>query len=141
MIQLSKKSSKKEEKVKFLRRTDLGVIDRAKIGLAAITGAGIYGTITDIADKYDISRPFVYELKQIILNAFNVSDDKGKNSDIKDAKFADKFILAARLCCKSSLEGISEALKILGLPHSSIGYSFGFLNSKASFAVDDLPKK
>ena len=30
-------------------------------------------------------------------------------------------------------------MKILELPHSSIGYISGFLNSKASFAVDDLP--
>ena len=111
--------------------------DRAKIGLAAIIGAGIYGTVTDIAYKYDISRPFVYELKDMVIDTFGVSANEGKNSDLKYAEFADKLILATRLCCKSSLGGISETLKILGLPHSSIGYISGFLNLKASFAVDD----
>ena len=125
--------------MKFSRRTDIGAVDRAKIGLTAIIGAGIYGTVTDIADKYDISRPFVYEQKHIIMNTFSVSTDYGTKSAVKDAEFADKLILAARLCCKASLGGISEALKILELPHSSIGYISGFLNSKASFAVDDLP--
>jgi len=46
-----------------------------------------------------------------------------------------------RLCCKSSIEGISESLKLLKLPNNSLGYISQFLNLKASFSVENLPRK
>lgn len=121
----------------FFRRKNLNAIDRAAIGLSAIVGAGVYGTITNIASNYDISRPFVYDLKSKVLSSFSEtekSDDKQTTID-----FVNKIILVMKLCCKSSVGGISEALKLLNLPNNSIGYVSEFLNDKASFCVDDLP--
>jgi len=123
--------------MRFFRRKDLKAIDRAVIGLSAIVGSGIYGTITDLASNYNISRPFVYELKSKILSSFS----KPETSDAKQEtiNFANRMILVMKLCCRSSVGGISEALKLLNLPNNSIGYVSEFLNDKASFCIDDLP--
>ena len=123
--------------MRFFRRKDLKVIDRAVIGLSAIVGAGIYGTITDIASDYNVSRPFVYELKSKIMSSFaetETSKDKQETID-----FVNRIILVMKLCCRSSVGGISEALKLLKLPNNSIGYISEFLNGKASFCIDGLP--
>ena len=123
----------------FFRRKDLNAVDRAVIGLSAIAGAGIYGTIVDIANCYNVSRPFVYELKYKILATFDtIKTDKAIEKQ-ENINLANKIILVMRLCCKSSIGGISEALKFLNLPNSSIGYISEFLNRKSGFLIDDLP--
>ena len=121
----------------FFRRVDLTATDRAIIGLSAIAGAGVYGTITDIANNYKTSRPFVYELKNHILSS--VSKKEVSNEKQETINFVNRLILVMKLCCKSSVGSISEALKILDLPNNSIGYVSEFLNNKASFCINDLP--
>ena len=123
----------------FFRRADISVMERALIGLRAIAGNGVYGVVTDIARRYGVSRTFVYELRHLIFNGLKAdSPDAGANST-SDHELADNLILLMRLCCKSSIAGISEALKIIGLPHSSVGYISEFLNRKSALAVDELP--
>lgn len=137
MKQVLKKSSQKGNKMSFFRRKDLLAIDRAVIGLSAIVGAGIYGTVTDIANNYNVSRPFVYELKNKILSSFAKTDTQTEKQE--KINFVNRLILVMKLCCKSSIGGISEALKILDLPNNSVGYVSEFLNDKSSFCINDLP--
>jgi len=137
MIQFLEKSSYKGKRMRFFRRKDLKAIDRAVIGLSAIVGAGIYGTITDIASNYNISRPFVYELKSKILSS--VSETETLDDKQETINFVNKIILVMKLCCRASVGSISEALKNLDLPNNSIGYVSELLNDKASFCINDLP--
>lgn len=123
----------------FFRRKDLCVIDRAVIGLSAIVGAGTYGTIVDIAASYNVSRPFVYELKNKIIVSLNTTANKEAEEKQMMINLTNQIILAVRLCCRSSVGGISEALKLLKLPNNSIGYVSQFLNNKASYLINDLP--
>lgn len=123
--------------MKFLRRKDITIQDRATIGLKAIVEAGVYGTIISLASTFNISRPFVYELRDTALIAFQPSQ-YNYEQDTKTA-LVNKLIIVMRLCCKSSIGGISEALKILGYKNSSIGYISQFLKAQANLLIDDLP--
>lgn len=109
----------------FFRRSDIGVVQRARIALEAIEGDGIYGTVTAVAKRYGISRPFVYHLKNAVLE--RLGGESEREPAEKELPLH-KLILAMRLCCKSSIGGISEALKLLGAPCSSVGYVSEFLN-------------
>jgi len=123
----------------FFRRADIGVMERAAIGLRAIAGKGVYGVVTDIARRYGVSRTFVYELRSLIFNGLDAGFPDVGTARTSDYELSDNLILLMRLCCKSSIAGISEALKIIGLPHSSVGYISEFLNRKSSLAVEELP--
>ncbi len=123
----------------FLRRKDLTVKKRAIIGLTALIGTGIYGTIIDLARDYNISRPFVYELKNKAIEAFETKSIQNDCKKQEEIELVNKLILVMRLCGKSSVGGISESLKLLELPNSSVGYVSEFLNNKSAFLIDDLP--
>ena len=125
--------------MKFFRKPDVTIKDRAVIGLTAIAGCGVYGTITDIADKYNVSRPFIYTIKDTILESLaTVQFDKGA-AEKEKIRFCNELILTMRLCGKSSIEGISETLTILNQPNTSHGYISQYLNSKANCLVENLP--
>lgn len=137
MKQFLKKSSHKGKEMRFFRKRNLKVMDRALIGLSAIVGAGVYGTVTDLARDYNISRPFVYELKNKILSSVSETETSDDKQDT--INFVNRIIMVMKLCCRSSVGGISEALKLLNLPNNSIGYISEYLNDKASFCAADLP--
>ena len=123
----------------FFRRNDIGIDKRAAIALEAIVRDGVYGAVTDIAEKHGISRPFVYALKNSTLEFLSARKSGIAEQKRSDEELAERLILLMRFCCKSSIGGISEALKILGLPRSSIGYISEFLKSKAAPGVEKLP--
>jgi hypothetical protein len=137
MIQLSEKSSPKEKNMKFFRRKDITTQDRAMIGLKAIVGAGVYGTVISLASTFNVSRPFVYELRDTALTAFQPSQCNDEKEI--EASLVNKIIIVMRLCCKSSIGGISEALKLLGYKNNSVGYVSQFLKDRANLLIDDLP--
>ena len=123
--------------MKFLRRKDITISDRAMIGLKAIIGGGVYGAIINIATEFNVSRPFVYELKNTALTAFNPL--QYEEEDNVDIAIIHKMIIVMRLCCKSSIGGISEALKLMGYKNNSVGYISQFLKDQANQLVDYLP--
>ena len=125
--------------MKFSSKPDVTIEDRAVIGLTAIGGSGLYGTITDIADKYNVSRPFVYAIKNTILENLALVQINKNDATKEKIRFCNELILTMRLCGKSSIEGISESLTILNQPNISQGYISQYLNSKANCLVENIP--
>jgi len=114
----------KEEELtamKFMRRPDVDNGARVTIAVQAFLGLGVYGEITRIAQFYQVSRLFVYKLlwQLLALYALEVHDPLSAQAIRKEV---DRYILLLRLEGHCSLEAISQILKQLGLPFSSIGY-------------------
>ena len=107
--------------MKFIRRPDVDNVARVTIAVQAFLGLGIYGEITRIARFYQVSRLFVYKLlwQLLALYALEVHDPLSAQALRKEV---DRYILLLRLEGYCSLEAISQILKQLGLPFSSIGY-------------------
>ena len=107
--------------MKFMRRPDIDTVARVTIAVQAFLGLGVYGEITRIARFYQVSRLFVYKLlwQLLALYTLEVCDPLSAQAIRKEV---DRYILLLRLEGHCSLEAISQILKQLGLPFSSIGY-------------------
>jgi len=122
--------------MKFRRRPDIDNLTRVQIAVQAFIGQGVYGEITRIASNYQVSRLFVYQLLWPLLLLFEleVSASCTRKADIIET---DRHILLLRLEGHCSLERISQIIKQLGLPFSSVGYISQRIKSYASV----LPKE
>src|SRR3989454_9624695 len=107
--------------MKFMRRPDIDTVARVTIAVQAFLGLGVYGEITRIAQFYQVSRLFVYKLlwQLLALYTLEVCDPLSAQVIRKEVV---RYILLLRLEGHCSLEAISQILKQLGLPCSSIGY-------------------
>ena len=107
--------------MKFMRRPDIDTVARVHIAAQAFLGLGVYGAITRIAKSYRVSRLFVYKLlwQLLALYTLEVRDPLSAQAIRKEV---DRYILLLRLEGYCSLEAISQILKQLGLPFSSMGY-------------------
>src|SRR5499427_4948081 len=107
--------------MKFMRRPDIDTGARVTIAVQAFLGLGVYGEITRIARFYQVSHLFVYKLlwQLLALYTLEVCDPLSAQAIRKEV---DRYILLLRLEGQCSLEAISQILKQLGLPFSSIGY-------------------
>jgi hypothetical protein len=107
--------------VKFIRRPDIDNVARLKIAVQAFLGQGVYDEITRIANAYRVSRLFVYKLlwQLTLLYELEVRDRRSSEAICKEV---DRQILLLRFEGYCALEGISQILKQLELPFSSIGY-------------------
>ncbi len=123
-----------------LKRPDIPIEDRIKIAAKCIVNRGQYGLVTNLAEFYNVSRQFIYMQEDMITNFFSTYEEQKLQNDIEAYDYIHRFILAARLICKASIEDISRLLKYFDLPFSSIGYISQFLNKIASNTIDDLPK-
>jgi len=114
----------KEEELtgmKFMRRPDIDNVARVKIAVQAFLGLDLYGGITRIAKSYRVSRLFVYKLlwQLMLLYDLEVRDSRSSEAIRKEV---DRQILLLRLEGHCALERISQILKQLGLPFSSVSY-------------------
>lgn len=107
--------------MKFIRRPDIDNVARLRIAVQAFLGLGVYGEITRIARSYRVSRLFVYKLlwQLMLLYELEVGDSCASEAIRKEV---DRQILLLRFEGYCALEGISQILKQLGLPFSSVGY-------------------
>ena len=115
--------------LKFIRRPDISAQLRLYIAGVALFGQE-YGQITDLSEKYKISRNFIYQLKnQLLISGwvvFGMSAKESKGSsesgDLEEQLELIREILSLRLEGKCPIIGISLILKRRGLKSSSIGY-------------------
>jgi hypothetical protein len=107
--------------MKFMRRPDIDTVARVHIATQAFLGLGVYGAITRIAQSYCVSRLFVYKLlwQLMLLYELEVGTPDAPEAIRKEV---DRHILLLRLEGHCALERISQILKQLGLPFSSVGY-------------------
>ena len=100
-------------KKKFVRRKDLTLKIRIEIG--AIAALGFWGIITALSKKHNVSRTFIYELKETLPgNLQKLFGETVVEAGIIDRELTIKEILRLRLIGKVSTLAISELLKIRG---------------------------
>ena len=78
-----------------------------------------WGTVTNLADKYNTSRPFIYDNAKIFENLLKVDSP---NILITKDKDYFKYILSLRLEGKCSIPSISKIMKNFGISHNSVGF-------------------
>src|SRR5882762_5830741 len=129
----------KEEELtvmKFMRRPDLDNLTRVEIAVQAFLGMGVYGEITRIAQSYQVSRLFVYKLVWQLLTVYALQVCEPSSTQAM-RKEVDRHILLLRLEGHCALERISQILKQLGRPFSSVGY----ISQRLAAYAQALPKE
>ena len=110
---------------RFTRRTDLTSRIRLTIATNALHAMmnGVWGTITNLADKYEISRPFVYSLAETLKNSgqflFGETAEFVPASSSREQSI--QMMLSLRLEGRSSLGAISTIMKRFSYELSSAG--------------------
>src|SRR5713101_5589859 len=107
--------------MKFMRRPDIDTVARVQIAVQAFLGLGVYGEITRIANGYRVSRLFVYKLVWQLLTLYALEVRAASSVQALRTE-VDRHILLLRLEGYCSLESISQIIRQLGLPFSSVGY-------------------
>ena len=107
--------------MKFRRRPDLDTLTRVQIAVQAFLAQGVYGEMTRIANYYQVSRLFVYQLRWQLSLLYELKVCATDSPQAIGA-YVDRHILLLRLEGRCPLERISQIVQQLGLPHSSIGY-------------------
>ena len=113
------------EKRLFTRRTDLTNEIRLMIATNALHAMtnGVWGTITDLADKYIISRTFVYSLAKTLKEAgqflFEETVEYVLASSLRELSI--EMMLSVRLVAQGSIGAVSTIMKRFGCELSSTG--------------------
>ena len=115
--------------MKFTRRPDLDPHTRIEIVRLAWLYQGIYGKMTQIAQVYQISRTFLYQLLLAATLQLETLFSDEKLLFQKDHQHLDQLLLLLRLEGNCSLLSISAILKALQCPPKSLGYLSQFFHS------------
>lgn len=122
--------------MKFMRRPDIDTIARVDMAAQAFLGLGAYGAITRIAKSYRVSRLLVYKLLWQLMLLYELAVwVPGSPEAVR--KEVDRHILLLRFEGQCALERISQILKQLGLPFSSVGY----ISQRLAASAQALPKE
>jgi len=109
----------------FTRRDDLTDAIRLTIAANALHAMmnGVWGTITNLADQYNISRTFVYSLSQKLKEVgtflFGEATEFVPNSSPREVSI--EMMLLLRLVTKGSIGAISTIMKRFGCDLASTG--------------------
>jgi len=111
--------------INFQRRSDLTPDSRLYIAFKAKMNSA-WGTITDLATQFCISRTFVYmlekQLNTVVLNAFGDTNSVKTDYTIQERNLQSiGFTLSLRMEGKCSIPAISSILKRFDLPFNSVG--------------------
>lgn len=119
---------------KFIRRHDLTPVIRLTIAYTAVIA--MYekqrGTITKLANEYQISRTFVYMLANSLIETKHIYFSTIFPPVIIKDNSPLSHILHLRLEGRCSLESISSYMKRFDIEHSSVGYISQVLNKIGS---------
>jgi hypothetical protein len=107
--------------MKFTRRPDLDPQTRIYIVMLAWRSQGVYGKMTQIAQAYQISRTFLYQLLLMAHLQLETLFSDAKHLFQKDPRPLDHLLLLLRLEGNCSLLSISSMLKALGHHPHSVG--------------------
>lgn len=124
--------------MKFMRRPDLDSPTRIHIAIQAYFALGIYGEITRLANLYNVSRLFIYQLLWKLLALFE-TESPTASPDEAERKLLDCHILLLRLQGRCSLGDISQILSHLGFSFHSVGYISQRILAFARSLPHDLP--
>lgn len=124
--------------MKFLRRTDLSPQTRAKIALDAYLHQGVWGHISELAKRYQISRQFIYLLIWSITNVFEpkTPEPRVRTQETIELRW-DRLLIALKLQGHCSVGDISEIFKLLEIERNSVG----FISERLKEFASEIPKK
>ncbi len=126
----------------FQRRKDLNIKARIKIAFIALYFSK-WGTITHLANKYNISRQLIYnlrdELSLYVENYFGKNEEHSLSKSSKKAS-SESLALILRLEGKCSIESASSVMERLGLPYSSVGFISQALTRIGKIVGNNLEK-
>lgn len=107
--------------MKFMRRKDLDTQTRIQIVILALLNYGTYGAMSRLAQHYDISRTFLYQMVGVALfyltMLFNIEEAEISSDNVT----LTHLIVLLRLEGKCSISGISSILDFQGLNPCSTG--------------------
>jgi len=108
--------------MKFTRRPDLAPQTRIHIVMLAWLYQGVYGKMTEIAQSYQISRTFLYQLLFMANLQLETLFSDEKLLFQKDHRHLEQLLLLLRLEGKCSLLSIASIVKALEYHPNSVGY-------------------
>src|SRR3989442_15148894 len=108
--------------MKFTRRPDLDPQTRIEMVRLAWLHQGVYGKMTQIAQYYQISRTFHYQLLLLVSLQLETLFSDEKRLFQKDHQLLEQLLLLLRLEVKCSLLSMSSILKALEYHPNSVGY-------------------
>ena len=109
---------------RFRRREDLTQKNRLYIAIVALNARflGEWGTITQLARDFNISRTFVYMLAAAMVSMSEVAFGAERLTPSSDPKrIRLEYILSLRLEGQCGIERISEIMKRFDMPNASVG--------------------
>jgi hypothetical protein len=115
--------------MKFMRRPDLDPRTRIQIVLTAWLHQGVYGKMTQIAQYYQISRTFLYQLLFVANLHLETLFSDEKPLFQKDHRHVEQLILLLRLEGKCSLLSMASIVQALEYHPNSVGYLSQFFHS------------
>src|SRR3989441_3021644 len=115
--------------MKFMRRPDLDCQTRVHMVMLAWLHQGVYGKMTQIAQSYQISRTFLYQLLFVANLQLETLFSDEKLLFQKDHRHLEQLLLLLRLEGKCSLLSMSSILKALEYYPNSVGYLSQFFQS------------
>jgi len=115
--------------MKFTRRPDLAPQTRIDIVMLAWLHQGVYGKMTEIAQCYQISRTFLYQLLFLANLQLETLFSDEKRLFQKDHRHFEQLILLLRLEGTCSLLSIAAIVKALEYHPNSVGYLSQFFHS------------
>jgi len=115
--------------MKFMRRPDLDPQTRIQIVIQAWLNQGVYGKMTEIAQYYQISRTFLYQLLLMVNLQLETLFSDEKLLFQKDHRHLEQLLLLLRLEGKCSLLSIASIVKALEYHPNSVGYLSQFFHS------------
>lgn len=115
--------------MKFTRRPDLAPQTRIAIVKLAWLSQGIYGKMTEIAQSYQISRTFLYQLLLMANFQLEMLFSDEKLLWHTNHRHVDHLLLLLRLEGHCSLLSISSILKALEYSPNSLGYLSQFFHN------------
>jgi hypothetical protein len=110
----------------FTRRTDLSAVDRLTIASEALL-SNSYGVISHLAEKYAISRTFVYQLaerlEQVVEVIFGDRHEQKAQAQAARREQAIRLILSLRMEGRASIGGVACVAKRLMDKFNSVGFA------------------
>ena len=123
--------------MKSVRRFDLSYVIRLELAYRMLSrGFNSWGLVTDLARKCDVSRQFLYDNAANVKLIFNDGSQIGP--DFSDES-THRLIIAMRMFCDASIDGISNVLKVMGLEPCSTGHVSGFLSGLGAACQLEIP--
>ena len=108
--------------MKFTRRPDLAPRTRIEMVKLVWLYQGVYGKMTEIAQYYQISRTFLYQLLLMANLQLETLFSDEKLLFQKDHRHLDQLLLLLRLEGHCSLLSMSSILQALEYHPNSVGY-------------------